>query len=104
VFDGPAVLYRTTETCLPTRFVYPDHLNNALEARSLGVDQPAEISRILATRPGVVVTANHPMTVQRKVNLTLIRQTTQADYRPLITVSLHDREVTAWVRRDLAPR
>jgi hypothetical protein len=104
VFDGPAVLYRTTETCLPTRFVYPDHLNNALEARSLGVDQPAEISRILATRPGVVVTANHPMTVQRKINLTLIRQTTQADYRPLITVSLHDREVTAWVRRDLAPR
>jgi hypothetical protein len=104
VFDGPAELYRSTGTCLPTRFVYPDHLNNALEAHSLDVDQPAEIARILGTRPGVIVTANHPMTVQRKVNLALIRQATQADYRPLITVSLHDREVTAWVRRDLAPR
>lgn len=104
VFDGPAELYRSTGTCRPTRYLYPDHLNNGLEIHSLEVDQPTEISRILATRPGVVVTANHPMTVQRKVNLALIRQTTQADYRPLITVSLHDREVTAWVRRDLAPR
>jgi hypothetical protein len=104
VFDGPAVLYRTTGTCRPTRYLYPDHLNNGLEIRSLEVDQPTEIARILAGRPGVIVTANHPMTVQRKVNLALIRKATRADYRPLITVSLHDREVTAWVRRDLAAR
>lgn len=104
VFDGPAVLYRTTDTCLPTRFVYPDHLNNALEARSLEVDQPTEIARILAARPGVIVTADRPMTVQRKDNLALIRDATQSGYRPLITASLHNREVTAWVRRDLARR
>lgn len=104
VFDGPAALYRTTGTCLPTRFVYPDHLNNALEARSLEVDQPTEIARVLATRPGAIVTANHPMTVQRKTNLALIHNATQAHYHPLITVSLHTREITAWVRRDLVPR
>jgi hypothetical protein len=104
IFDGPAALYRTTGTCLPTRYLYPDHLNNWLERHSLEVDQLAEISRILAMRPGVIVTADHAMTVQRKVNLNLIRKATQADYRPLITASLHDREVTAWVRRDLAPR
>lgn len=104
VFDGPAVLYRTTGTCRPTRYLYPDHLNNGLEVHSLEVDQPTEIARILAGRPGAIVTANHPMTVQRKVNLALIRAATRAHYRPLITVSLHDREVTAWVRRDLARR
>jgi hypothetical protein len=104
VFDGPAVLYRTTGTCRPTRYLYPDHLNNGLEIHSLEVDQPTEIARILAGRPGVIVTANHPMTVQRKVNLALIREATRARYRPLITASLHDREVTAWVRRDLAAR
>ena len=104
VFDGPAALYRTTGTCLPTRFVYPDHLNNALEARSLEVDQPAEISRILAARPAVIVTSDRPMTVQRTVNLALIRGATQAGYRPLITSSLHNREVTAWLRRDLSRR
>jgi hypothetical protein len=104
VFDGPAVLYRTTGTCLPTRYLYPDHLNNGLEIHSLEVDQPTEIARILALRPGVIVTANHYMTVQRKENLALIRQATRADYRPLVTAALHNREVTAWVRRDLSPR
>jgi hypothetical protein len=104
VFDGPAELYRSTGTCRPTRYLYPDHLNNGLEIHSLEVDQPTEITRILATRPGAIVTANHPMTVQRKVNLALISQATRAHYRPLTTVSLHDREVTAWVRRDLARR
>jgi hypothetical protein len=104
VFDGPAALYRTTGTCLPTRFAYPDHLNNALEARSLEVDQPTEISRILAERPGVIVTADRPMTVQRKDNLELIRKATATGYRPLITASLHNREVTAWVRSDLDRR
>jgi len=102
VFDGPAVLYRTTGTCLPTRYLYPDHLNNALEAGSLEVHQPTEIARILAGRPGVIVTADRPMTPQRSENLALIRKATQAGYRPLLTASLHDREITAWVRRDLA--
>jgi hypothetical protein len=102
VFDGPAALYRTTGTCRPTRYLYPDHLNNGLEIHSLEVDQPTEIARILATRPGVIVTANYYMTVQRQENLALIRQATASDYRPLITASLHNREVTAWVRRDLA--
>jgi 4-amino-4-deoxy-L-arabinose transferase-like glycosyltransferase len=104
VFDGPAALYRTTGTCLPTRYIYPDHLNNALEARSLEVDQPVEISSILANRPGVIVTADRPVTVQRKKNLALIGNATRTGYRPLITVTLHDREITAWVRRDLPRR
>jgi hypothetical protein len=104
VFDGPAALYRTTGTCRPTRYLYPDHLNNGLEIHSLEVDQPTEIARILALRPGVIVTANHYMTMQRKENLALIHRATETDYRPLITATLHNREVTAWVRRDLASR
>ncbi len=104
VFDGPTALYRTTGTCLPTRFVYPDHLNNALEAHSLEVDQPTEIARILAHRPGVLVTANLPVTFQRRENLALIDEAVRRRYRPLMTSSLQGREVTAWVRRDLAQR
>lgn len=101
VFDGPTVLYRTTGTCLPTRFVYPDHLNNGLEAHALGIDQTAEIARILGNRPGVIVTARPAVTVQRKANLKLIHDTLGRDYRPLITAMVQHRETTAWVRRDL---
>lgn len=101
VFDGPTVLYRTTGTCLPTRFVYPDHLNNALETHSLGVDQVAEVRRILATRPAVIVTASRFMTVQRKENLAQIRQRITEAYTPLATEWLHGRKITAWLRNDL---
>jgi hypothetical protein len=103
VFDGPTVLYRTTGTCLPTRFVYPDHLNNALETRALGVDQTGEIARILANRPGVIVTSRPVVTMQRAENLKLIHDAIAADYRLLATATIQGRDTTAWVRRDLAP-
>jgi 4-amino-4-deoxy-L-arabinose transferase-like glycosyltransferase len=103
VFDGPTVLYRTTNSCVPSRFVYPDHLNNALETPALGTDQAAEIARILALRPGVIVTASRPVTFQQPRNLALVNEATERDYRPLISIAQHGRTVTAWVRRDLAP-
>jgi hypothetical protein len=103
VFDGPTAPYRTTGSCLPGRFVYPDHLNNALETPAIGVDQYGEISRILANRPGAIVTASRPVTVQRPENLALIGEAIGRDYRPLITISLHNRAITAWGRRDLSP-
>jgi len=102
VFDGPTVLYRTTNSCLPTRFIYPDHLNNALERNALGVSQGAEVRRILSTRPGVIVTASVPVTPQCKECLALVKNATNADYRPLITISQYDRAITAWVRRDIS--
>jgi 4-amino-4-deoxy-L-arabinose transferase-like glycosyltransferase len=101
VFDGPTVLYRTTGSCLPSRFVYPDHLNNALETRALGIDQTAEVARILANRPGVIVTAAKPVTRQRAENLKLVHDAIRSSYGPLLTTVLQGREITAWVRRDL---
>lgn len=103
VFDGPTALYRTTGSCLPSRFVYPDHLNNALETPALGVSQTDEVARILADRPGAIVTAGRAVTPQQPDNLARVKEATHRDYRPLITISLHDRAITAWVRRDLSP-
>ena len=103
VFDGPAVLYRTTQTCLPTKYIYPDHVNNALERGSLGVSQPAEIRRILAARPGAIVTASKPVTEQCGECLDLVHDKVAAEYRPLISASLHGRIITGWVRTDLRP-
>ncbi|MGV3553785.1 MAG: ArnT family glycosyltransferase [Croceibacterium sp.] len=103
VFDGPAALYRTTRTCLPTKFIYPDHLNNALERGSLGVSQPAEIRRILAARPGAIVTADKPVTDQCAECLELVNDAVAAEYWPLVSAALHGRMITGWVRKDLAP-
>lgn len=60
VYDGPTILYHLTGACVPTRFIYPDHLNNPVEIPALGVDAVAEMRRLLATRPGAIVTADVP--------------------------------------------
>ena len=57
VYDGPPALYLLTHACLPTRYAFPGHLNTAEEGSTaaLGVDPAAEVSRIMASQPEVVV-------------------------------------------------
>lgn len=99
IFDGPSVLYRSTNSCIPTRFVYPDHLNNALETEALGVDQTKEVARILAALPPVIVTASDPLTRQNMAARKLVANALQRDYEPLANAELGKRTVRAWRRR-----
>ncbi|ANU07526.1 ArnT family glycosyltransferase [Paraurantiacibacter namhicola] len=100
VFDGPTALYQTTGSCLPTRFIYPDHLNNALERDALGIRQIDEVRRIMAAKPPVVVTADRPFTAQNKETLAYVEAAMERDYMPLRTETIHDRRLTAWIRKD----
>jgi hypothetical protein len=65
VFHGEPALYQMTNSCLPTRWPFPNHLNLRREANSLGVDAVGETRRIMATRPRLVVTSTRP---ERDVN------------------------------------
>ncbi len=100
IHDGPTSLYRLTGSCLPTRFIYPDHLNNALERNALGIAQEAEVARILATRPPVIVTADTGFTVQNEAVGALVDRAIDEDYRELARATLHEREIRAWLRDD----
>ena len=55
VYSGSTMLYVATRRCTLSRYIVPAHLSRAREAGATGVDQDAEIARILAQRPGVVV-------------------------------------------------
>ncbi|MBX7495371.1 hypothetical protein K3172_05825 [Qipengyuania sp. 6B39] len=99
IFDGPTALYGSTGSCLPTRFAYPDHLNNLLERGALGISQTGEVARILARRPPVVVTAAEPLTPQSEDARALVVATLERDYRPLATGTLAGREITAWAHK-----
>lgn len=57
VYDGYPALYMLTHSCLPSRWVFPGHLSARDEAHvaALGVDPSAEVRRIMAIRPQVVV-------------------------------------------------
>jgi hypothetical protein len=56
VWDGFPALYNEVESCLPSRFVFPGHLNYAPEAHALGVEAADEMNRILASRPDAIIT------------------------------------------------
>lgn len=99
IFDGPTSLYRMTGSCLPTRLIYPDHLNNALEMDALGIRQEDEVARILATRPPVIVTAEKPLTPQNWAAKDQVDEQIARNYRLLAKEELHHRLIYAWVRR-----
>jgi hypothetical protein len=55
VQSGEPMLYAATGRCRATRYVFPSHLGRERERGAIGVDQAAEVRRILAGRPAVIV-------------------------------------------------
>lgn len=60
VFDGPAYLYALTGEGFLSPLVFPHHLNHAIETDVSHLRTAAEVGRILAKRPAVVVMAVTP--------------------------------------------
>lgn len=55
VFSGDTALYPATGRCTETPYLFPSHLDREREQGAIGVDQAAEVRRIFAARPAVVV-------------------------------------------------
>lgn len=55
VYSGETALYPATGRCALTRYLFPSHLGRVRETGAIGVDQRAEIARILALKPAIVV-------------------------------------------------
>jgi hypothetical protein len=102
VYDGPTILYSTTKSCLPTAYAYPDHLSNLQEKYSIGIDQAAEVKRVLAARPAAIVTANRPVVPKlSKRPRTLVNNAIRENYR-FAGRELYDRRmISVFIRNDL---
>jgi hypothetical protein len=83
VYDGYPALYMLTHSCLPTRWVFPGHLNTREEAsaRALGVDPAVEVRRILATRPEAIVIDASPYEFGNTDTRALVETALARDYR-----------------------
>ena len=81
VFDGPPALYLTSGTCLATPYIFPDHLNGDMERDAIGVDTSREMTRLLDSRPGAIVTASAPVIPKlNEATLQLLRARLRRDY------------------------
>lgn len=81
IYDGPSILYTTTQSCIPTRFSYPDHLSNSVEENALGIDSGAEMQRIVDSRPAVIVTTSRRLVPKfNPATFGILERSLAADY------------------------
>ena len=92
IFYGEPIYYQLTNSCLLTRWPFPYHLSLAREAAALGVDPAAELRRILAQKPPVVL---NDVTDDPEVNRAIeriLRAELNRDYRLVYSYTLGGKD------------
>ena len=100
VFSGEPILYYLTRSCLPTRFAFPLHLSDRTEAGAIGTDPAREVTRILATRPNMIVAADRPGKNANRATWRIMTRALARDYRPIAAVPIGDRLRVVYQRTD----
>jgi hypothetical protein len=96
VNEAHPALYRATDSCLPTRFPFPQHLALRRYREGLGVDQLAELRRLLAAQPAAIVVSTTPDDDTRPAARAVLLATLARDYRPLGTRRVGDADFTVY--------
>ena len=98
VQSGSTMLYARTDRCRPTRYVFPSHLGRVRETGAIGVDQMAEVWRILAAAPAVIV-LRPPYHGERADIRALVDRRIAVAYRLRAQLPLGNQHVRVFVRR-----
>ncbi|MCP3733564.1 hypothetical protein M9979_01530 [Sphingomonas sp. RP10(2022)] len=104
VFAGDAILYHLARACIPTRYAFPSTLAYESERGASGADEVAEVRRILAGRPPVIVTMDEPMAPWNPATQGLMTQALATRYRRVLSVPRENAHLLVYLRRDLPLR
>lgn len=104
VFAGDSILYHLAGACIPTRYAFPSTLAYEPEQGAAGVDEVAELTRILAGRPPVIVTMDEPMAPWNVATQAIMTRTLAQHYRRVLVVPREDAHLIVYLRRDLPLR
>ncbi|WP_084584187.1 ArnT family glycosyltransferase [Sphingomonas azotifigens] len=102
VFAGDSVLYLLAHTCVPTAYAFPSTLAYEAEQGATGIDEAAEVRRIMATRPPVVVTMDPPLAAWNRQSLAVMAPLLARDYAVALRGPREESQLLVYVRRDLA--
>ncbi|MBX3593745.1 MAG: hypothetical protein KF783_04640 [Sphingomonas sp.] len=97
VYSGSVMLYPMTGRCAVTRWMFPSHLSRVRERGAIGVDQDAEIDRILARRPEWVVMRKPYRGERPEVRARMLRGL-RWGYRPVAILPLGNERYALWRR------
>ena len=98
VYSGHTMLYPATGRCRPTAYIFPSFLIRPRENGAMGVDQSAEVHRILAQRPAVIV-ISPPYRVETMDNRAFVERVARRDYWPPTMVRVGNGDVAVYHRR-----
>lgn len=98
VWNGDPMLYHLTGSCLPTRYPFAGHLNLLREKGAIGVDQAAEVRRILAGHPSVIVDHEPAARDFNFEVVAIVRDELRASYRPVKVVPLRRARLVVYER------
>lgn len=101
VFIGDTITYQLSDTCLPTTHVFPNLLAYSTEQGATGIDEAAEVRRILATRPPVIVTSTRRLTIWNMGSVVALKRSLRADYRRAWSTPRAQWRTVIYIRRDL---
>ncbi|MFT4254223.1 MAG: hypothetical protein QM608_17285 [Caulobacter sp.] len=100
VWNGDSIVYHLTGASLPSRWPFAGHLNLLREHGAIGVDQEAEIRRILATRPGVIVDRTPRAKDFNFAVVAIVDAELARHYRPAKTIRLKKSSLIVYRRID----
>ena len=98
VIQESPTLYDELAVASPTRYAYTDHLLDARLAAMTGVPGPAELQRIFARHPAVVVAGSYREPRFDRAAVSVIERRLRADYHPVksfasgTTIYVRDRK------------
>ncbi|MDB5678959.1 hypothetical protein [Sphingomonas bacterium] len=99
VFAGDAILYHLAHSCLPTAYAFPSTLAYEPERGATGIDEAAEVRRILAGHPPVVVTLDHPLAPWNQDSEEPVSRALSRDYRLILSAPQEGGHLLVYLRR-----
>ena len=100
VFIGDTITYQLAQTCLPTKYAFPNLLAYTTEQGATGLDEAREVRRILAARPPVIVTSTRKLDIWNRGSLAALKQALP-DYRLVFRTPRGGYDTLVYLRRDL---
>lgn len=79
VYSGTTKIYAAVDRCRMTRYLFPSHLHRTREAGAIGIDQAAEVRRILAAAPAVIVMRSLANGERREIRA-IVERAVRRDY------------------------
>ena len=104
VFIGDTITYQLSGTCLPTPYVFPNLLAYSTEQGATGIDEAAEVRRILSRRPPVIVTSTRTLAIWNPGSLAAVKTAMRRDYRRVWSTPRSGWRTVLYLRNDLSFR